>query len=404
MKTSRSDGKRVLLVGTAKGAFLFTGDSARKRWKLDGPFFLGQRVHDFRADPRDGKTLLLSATGGHLGPTIYRSSNRGKSWSEAKQPPQFGALPRGKSPAAVTGSRGNSVKINFFLAPAHASEAGVWYCGTSPSGLFRSDDGGATWKGVAGFNDRPTWWEWTGGGKFASPEGALLHSILVDPRDAEHLFVSLSAGGTFESFDGGRHWKPLNKGVLADFSPDKYPEFGQDPHCMIQHPGDPDRLYQQNHCGIYRLERAQTDEWVRIGKNMPKAIGDIGFPVVPHPSDADTVWVFPMDGTQLWPRTSPGAKPAVYRTRDGGKRWERLDAGLPRSNAWFTVFRQAMDADDDERNTGLYFGTTSGGLWGSRDGGESWSVLAEHLPRILSVRVARLGSSRFGRSRFGPPR
>jgi len=123
---------------------------------------------------------------------------------------------------------------------------------------------------------------------------------------------------------------------------------------------------------------------------MPRAVGDIGFPVVPHPTDADTVWVFPMDGTQLWPRTSPGARPAVYRTRNGGKAWERLDAGLPRANAWLTVFRQAMDADRDERRTGIYFGTTSGALWGSGDGGEGWHLLAEHLPRIQSVRVAEL--------------
>ena len=382
----KSTGTRALLVGTVKGGFLFEGDAARKRWRLAGPFFLGQQVHDFRGDPRDGKTLLLTASGGHLGPTIYRSTNRGKTWSETKTPPRFGPLPKGKKSARATGSRGFAVKTDFFLAPGHASEAGSWYCGTSPSGLFRSQDGGVHWKGVAGFNDTPQWWDWTSGGSPGSPVGALLHSIQVDPRDAEHQFVSMSSGGTFESFDGGRHWKPLNKGVLADFQPEKYPEFGQDPHCMVLHPADPDRLYQQNHCGIYRLDRARTDLWERIGDNMPRTIGDIGFPVVPHPSDADTVWVFPMDGTKLWPRTSPGARPAVYRTRDGGRRWVRLDHGLPRANAWWTVFRQGMDADQDERRTGLYLGTTSGGLWASRDGGEGWTSIAEHLPRIHSVR------------------
>lgn len=386
----KSSGTQALLVGTVKGGFLLEGDAARKRWNLNGPFFLGQQVHDFRCDPRDGRTLLLTASGGHLGPTVYRSTNRGKSWKEAKAPPRFGTLPKGKKSARATGSRGFAVKTDFFLASGHARQRGVWYCGTSPSGLFRSEDGGVSWKGVAGFNDRPEWWDWTRGGSPGSPVGALLHSIQVDARDAEHLFVSMSSGGTFESFDGGRHWKPLNKGVLADFQPVKYPEFGQDPHCMVMHPGDLDRLYQQNHCGIYRLERARTDVWERIGLCMPKAIGDIGFPVVPHPSDADTVWVFPMDGTKLWPRTSPAARPAAYRTQDGGRSWERLDQGLPRANAWFTVFRQAMDADGDERATGLYFGTTSGSLWASRDGGERWACLAEHLPRIHSVRTATL--------------
>lgn len=390
MAQQRSSGSRVLLVGTAKGGFLLAGDAARKSWKLHGPFLLGQKVYDVRADPRDGKTILMTATGGHLGPTIYRSTNRGKSWKEVARPPRFGTLPKGKKPQEATASRGFVVKTNFFLAAGHADEKGVWYCGTSPSGLFRSEDGGNTWKGVAGFNERPTWWQWTRGGSPGSPEGALLHSIQTDPRDAEHLFVSMSSGGTFESFDAGRHWKPLNKGVLADFQPEKYPEYGQDPHCMVIHPGDPDRLYQQNHCGIYRLDRARTDVWERIGKNMPKAVGDIGFPIVPHPRDPDTVWVFPMDGTSLWPRTSPDAKPAVYRTRDGGQRWERLERGFPRANAWFTVFRQAMDTDGDARRPGLYLGTTSGEIWISRDGGEGWARVAEHLPRILSLRTARL--------------
>jgi len=386
----KKSGTHALLVGTVKGGFLFEGDAARKSWKLVGPFFLGQQVHDFRCDPRDEKTLLLTASGGHLGPTIYRSTNRGKTWKEAKSPPAFGRLPKGKKSARASGSRGFSVKTDFFLAPGHGTERGTWYCGTSPSGLFRSQDGGATWKGVGGFNDRPSWWDWTRGGSPGSPEGALLHSIQVDPRDAEHMFVSMSSGGTFETFDRGEHWKPLNKGVLADFQPEKYPEFGQDPHSMVQHPGDPDRLYQQNHCGIYRLDRARTDVWDRIGDHMPKDVGDIGFPMVPHATDADRVWVFPMDGTRLWPRTSPNARPAVYRTENGGRRWARLDAGLPRANAWWTVFRQAMDADQDERHTGIYFGTTSGSLWASRDDGERWAPIAENLPRILSVRWAYL--------------
>jgi len=378
----------ALLIGTAKGAFLL--EPSGRRWLARGPFQYGSKVHDVRVDPRDGKTILCTATGGHLGPTLFRSTNRGKSWSEATRPPRFGALPRGKKPARAGGSRGFAVKSNFFLAPGPARERGVWYCGTSPQGLFRSDDGGRTWTGVAGFNERPTWWDWTDGGKNESPEGGLLHSIQVDARDGEHLYVSLSMGGTFESFDGGRHWKPLNRGVAMDFLPaGEVREYGHDPHAMLVHPADPDRLYQQNHCGIYRLDRARTDTWQRIGDNMPRAVGDIGFPIAAHPSDPDTVWVFPMDGTQLWPRTPPGGKPSVYRTRDGGRRWQRLDDGLPRT-AWWTVYRQAMDADRGERRTALYFGTTSGEVWGSRDGGERWERIAEHLPRILSLRVSEL--------------
>ena len=387
MATSRRRsraGTPALLVGTAKGAFVLEGEASRRRWRLAGPFHFGSRVHDVRLDARDGRTLLATSTGGHLGPTIFVSGNRGRTWREARRPPQFGRA-RGRADRT---SRGQSVQANFWLTPGHASDSGAWYCGTSPQGLFRSADGGMTWSGVRGFNEGPCWHDWTGGGENRTPDGAFLHSICVDPRDRRHLYLSLSIGGTFESRDAGRGWRPLNRGVQMDFMPDPDADFGHDPHCMIQHPADPDRLYQQNHCGIYRLDRAAADTWTRIGRRMPRRIGDIGFPIVGHPADPDTVWVFPMDGTRIWPRTSPDGKPAVYRTRNGGGRWERLDGGLPSENAWFTVMRQAMTADEDARRTGVYFGTTSGEIWASLDGAESWKRIAQHLPRIYSVRAA----------------
>ena len=157
---------------------------------------------------------------------------------------------------------------------------------------------------------------------------------------------------------------------------------------MRLHPLAPDVLYQQSHCGIYRLERPQ-ERWVRIGENMPREIGDIGFPIVLHPRDPRTAWVFPMDGTQVWPRTSPGGKPAVYATRDAGKAWQRLDRGLPPSQAWLTVRRQAMTADSGDP-VGIYFGTTSGEVWASGDEGASWTSIARHLPLIHAVEVAEL--------------
>jgi photosystem II stability/assembly factor-like uncharacterized protein len=145
-------------------------------------------------------------------------------------------------------------------------------------------------------------------------------------------------------------------------------------------------LYQQNHCGIYRLDRP-SNEWTRIGKNMPRQVGDVGFPMVVHPRDADTAWVLPMDGQTVWPRTSPGGKPSVYVTRNGGKRWQRLDAGLPASQAWWTVKRQAMTSDVQDP-VGLYFGTTSGELWMSRDEGQRWTCIARNLPEIYAVEAA----------------
>lgn len=361
----------LVLVGTRKGAFLLRGDASRRAWKIEGPHFLGNIVHHWVLDPRDGRTMLLAARTGHLGPTVFRSADFGKTWSEAEQPPAF--------PAA--GPSGRAVEHVFWLTPGHASEPGVWYAGTSPQGLFRSADGGATWASVEGFNANPSYSKWASGD--GTPDGPTLHSILVDPRDARHLYIGMSSGGIFESRDAGRSWTPLNRGVAADFLPDPHPEYGQDPHCVVLHPLDPDRLYHQNHCGIYRLDRP-GDTWKRIGDNMPRAVGDIGFPMVLHPRDPDTAWVFPMDGTTVWPRTSPGGKPAVYRTRDGGRVWKRLDKGLPRVQAWFTVKRQAFAADSTSP-VGLYFGTTSGDVWASRDEGESWKPIAQHLPHIYSV-------------------
>jgi photosystem II stability/assembly factor-like uncharacterized protein len=199
------------------------------------------------------------------------------------------------------------------------------------------------------------------------------------------MYMGISIGGIFESIDGGQDWKPLNKGVEADFLPDPNTEFGHDPHCVAMHPLNPDRLYHQNHCGIYRMDRPAV-EWTRIGKAMPKKIGDIGFPMVLNPHDPDTAWVFPMDGTSVWPRTSIDGKPAVYMTRNGGKSWQRQDKGMPRSQAWFTVYRQAMCADTHKR-TGIYFGTTQGEVWASTNEGEAWKCIAKNLPQIHAVTV-----------------
>ena len=371
-----SDGPLALLVATKKGAFVLRADAARREFALEGPHFLGHIVNHLVLDPRDRRTLLCAARTGHLGPTIFRSSDLGGSWKEASKPPAF---PAG-DPA------GRTVKHTFWLEPASAAEPGVWYAGVSPQALFRSEDAGDTWSSVASFNDHPRWLEWTGKGQDGTPDGSILHSINVDPRDPRHLYVGLSGGGVFECVNGGKDWRPLNGGLFADFNPVPYPEFGQDPHCMRLHPLAPDVLWQQSHCGIYRIERP-SEKWERVGDHMPRDIGDIGFPITLHPRDPDTAWVFPMDGTQVWPRTSPGGRPSVYVTHDAGRSWQRQDAGLPARNAWLTVLRQAMAADARDP-VGLYFGTTHGELWASRDEGASWQCIVRNLPHVYAVEVA----------------
>jgi len=368
----------ALLIATRKGAFILKTDQTRRTWKITGPMFFGHTVHHAVLDPRDRRTLLVAARTGHLGPTVYRSADFGKNWKEAARPPAF--------PKAPEGEKGRVVDHVFWLTPGHSSEPNAWYAGTSPQGLFRSEDGGDTWAQVAGFNDHPMYLQWTGGEQDGTPDGPKLHSVIVNPGNPRHLYISMSSGGVFESVDRGTDWKPLNAGCLADFRPDKYPEYGHDPHCVKIHPLDPNILYQQNHCGIYRMERS-AGTWVRIGESMPKQIGDIGFPVVLHPRDPKTVWVFPMDGTSVWPRTSPGGKPAAYVTRNAGKSWQRQGAGLPATQGWFTVKRQAMSCDAHDP-VGVYFGTTGGEVWASRNEGAKWTCIARHLPEIYAVEVA----------------
>jgi hypothetical protein len=381
--TNPVTGPVVLLVATKKGAFILKADGARRTWKLTGPLFLGQIVHHIVLDSRDRRTILLAARTGHLGPTVFRSTDVGKTWKEASRPPAF--------PKAPEGEKGRVVDHVFWLTPGHRSEPNVWYAGTSPQGLFRSEDGGDTWEPVSGFNDHPMRAAWCGGDQDGTPDGPKLHSILIDPRDPGHMYIGMSGGGVFESVNKGADWKPFNAGCRADFFPDPYPEYGHDPHCVRLHPLMPDRLYQQNHCGIYRMDRAEGEPvWVRIGEAMPKKVGDIGFPLVLHPRDPETLWVFPMDGTSVWPRTSPGGKPAVYITQNAGKKWERLDDGLPKSDAWFTVLRQAMTGDTHEP-VGIYFGTTTGEVWASRNAGRGWRCIARHLPHIYALEAAELG-------------
>ncbi len=366
-----------LYIATRKGVWIATASTDRRSWSLAQPSFLGQQCHHVVLDPRDRRTLLCASRQWHLGPTVFRSDDGGGTWKEAERPPQF-----------VKGEpRGRAVDHVFWITPGHASEPGVWYVGTSPKGLFRSEDGGRTWDPVAGFNDHPEQHEWVGSDKDETPDGGKLHSILVDPRDPAHLYLSMSGGGTFESLDRGANWHPLNLGVAADFFPPTEDgserRYGHDPHCVVLHPMAPDRLWQQNHCGIYRLDRP-ADRWVRVGKAMPSEVGDIGFPVVVHPRDPETAWVFPMDGTGDWSRTPPGGKPAVFATRDAGETWQRRDTGFPTEQAWWTVKRQSMCADEGEP-VGLYLGTTSGEVWASGDEGRTFSCLFRHLPQIHAL-------------------
>ena len=298
-----------------------------------------------------------------------------KSWKEAEQPPKF------------PDQYNLTVKFNFWLTPGHADNPGQWFVGTSPRGLFITNDGGNTWEPVDRYLNFPLINEiiHDDGG---TPIGPLLHSININPENPDEMILAMSSGGAFRTLDKGMTWVPFNKNVLADFLPDPYPETGHCVHNMQIHPKNPHLVYQQGHCGVYRIDLDKDDEWTRIGDNLPREIGDIGFPLILHPRDPKTLWVIPMDGTEIWPRTSVDGKPALFKSTDGGESWCRQDNGLP-DTAWFTVLRQASTVDNEDR-VGLYFGNRNGEVWASIDEGESWNCIATHLPDVYSLKYIKV--------------
>ncbi|MBR0673281.1 WD40/YVTN/BNR-like repeat-containing protein [Neoroseomonas soli] len=354
----------LLLIGTKKGAFIMEGDAGRKDWGLRGPYCDAWPVNHVIADPATG---AIHAGGGNewFGPAVWTSGDLGETWTHSSEGLAYAA---GETP------------IKSVWSLARGPDA--LFAGVEPAGLFRSEDGGTTWSHVHGLRDHPSRPEWQPGGG-----GLILHHIVPHPGDADRIWVGISTGGVFYTGDGGATWEPRNRGTRQDYAPEaeRYPEFGQCVHSLVLAPGTADRLYQQNHCGMYRSEDGGR-QWVSIEKGLPSTFG---FPAVAHPRDADTLFLVPLNGDTLG-RYVPDAQAAVWRTRDAGATWQALRKGLPQQNAFIGVLRQAM-ATDRLEPAGVYFGTSGGGLYASTDEGESWTCLAEHLPTITSVETLVVG-------------
>jgi photosystem II stability/assembly factor-like uncharacterized protein len=364
-------GDVVLLVGTMKGIFMLRSSGARKRWEVGGPYSVGSPVYAAAFDQRQGRQRIWwGQQSARWGTTLQSTDNFFKTVTE----PETYTI---KFPA----ESGLALKNIWQISLGHPDEPDTLYCGVEPVALFKSNDAGASWSPVKGLLDHPHRPQWTPGGG-----GLCLHTILPDPVDRNRMIIAMSTGGAYRTNDGGDTWQARNVGVRAEFLPEKYPEFGQCVHKIVQHPAQPQRLYLQNHWGLYRSDDG-GDSWHDIAKGVPS---DFGFCMVGHPHDPETVFIVPIESDEY--RCTPEGKLRVYRTRNGGGNWEPLTRGLPQKNALETILRDSLAADTADP-AGIYFGTRSGKVYGSADEGKSWQLIQEGLPSVVCVRAAVVGDA-----------
>jgi photosystem II stability/assembly factor-like uncharacterized protein len=373
---SPRNGDVILMVGTMKGAFILRSNGKRKKWDVGGPWFPGSAVYAMTYDGRAGRNRIWAAPQSmHWGSVLRSTDDFGKSWTNPEEanvkfPPKTGA----------------ALTQVWQIATGGDGDPDTLYCGVEPAALFVSRDNGESWSLDQKLWKHPQRERWEPGGG-----GLCLHTVLVDPEDPRRVRIAVSTGGMYVTDDGGKKWRPSNKGVRADFLPDKHPEFGQCVHKVAQSRQRPDRMYLQNHWGLYRTDdRGET--WSDIANGVPS---DFGFALAVHPQDPDCAWIVPLESDMF--RCTPEGKLRVYRTRNGGKRWEPMTKGLPQKGAYETVIRDGMAADSLDP-AGVYFGTRSGKLFGSSNEGKSWSMLLDGLPPVVCVKTAVVSKPR-GRKR-----
>jgi photosystem II stability/assembly factor-like uncharacterized protein len=372
---SPKKGDVLVLVGTMKGAFVLRSNAARKRWDVGGPYSIGSPVYAMGFDSRKGRNRLWwSQQSFRWGSSLVSSDNYGKTATE----PETYSI---KFPE----ESGLTLK-NIWQLQMPAGEPDTMYCGVEPSALFVSRDAGKSWSPVKGFLEHPHRPKWTPGGG-----GMCLHTIVPHPTDPKRMIIAMSTGGVYRTEDGGNSWQARNQGIRAEFLPEKFPEFGQCVHKVVCHPSKPERLYAQNHWGLYRTDDS-GDNWKDIAKGVPS---DFGFAMVGHPHDAETAYIVPIESDEY--RCTPEGKLRVYRTRNGGGSWEALTRGLPQKNALETVLRDGLAADSLDP-AGIYFGTRSGKVYGSNDEGKSWQLILEGVPAVACVKAAVVGDGEAARS------
>jgi hypothetical protein len=392
-------GVRVL-VGTRKGAFVLTSDEKREKWEVSGPHFAGWEMYHLKGSPADPNRIYASQTSGWFGQIIQRSDDGGKTWF------QPGLAPGEPTTTPDGMPKGESNKFAYDVSPetgkpltTHTWYDGtqhpwefkrVWhlepsltdpnhvYAGVEDAALFESKDGGQSWRELAGLRGHPTGAQWAPGAG-----GMCLHSILLDPQNPQRIFIAISAAGSFRTDDGGKSWKPINRGLHSQYIPDPHAEVGHCVHHIAMHPKRPNVLFMQKHWDIMRSDDA-GDSWREVSGNLPT---DFGFPIDIHAHEPETIYVVPIKSdSEHFPLDG---KLRVYRSRTGGNEWEELTNGLPQKDCYVNVLRDAMCVDTLD-SCGIYFGTTGGQVYASRDSGDSWQAIVRDLPAVLSVEVQTL--------------
>jgi photosystem II stability/assembly factor-like uncharacterized protein len=364
-------------VATRKG--LFTLERGPSGWSIGKASFTGDNCTLVMHDPRNGD-LIAALNHGHFGVKMHRSRDGGATWTEIAAP-KYPPKPADYVPKVpVEGKPADwSLKLVWALAPGGSDEPGVLWCGTLPGGLFRSEDNGDSWELNRPLWDDPLREQWFGGG--ADHPG--IHSICVDPRDARHVILGISSGGVWITRDGGRTWQPGGRGMRAEYMPPErqFEPNVQDAHMVAQCPANPDTLWVQHHNGIFKSTDAAAS-WSEITDVKPSVFG---FAVAVHPADHNTAWFIPAVKDEK--RYPADGRVVVNRTRDGGRTFDTLTRGLPQEHAYDLVFRHALDVD--ETGDRLAFGSTTGSLWMSENGGDSWQTLSSNLPPIYAVRFEK---------------
>ena len=384
-----------VLAGTRKGAFILESDGKRQNWSVSGPHFAGWEMYHLKGSPADPNRIYASQTSGWFGQIIQRSDDGGKTWHQPGTPP--GQEPPPGPPKAASNKfvydaaakpltthqwydgtqHPWEFKRVWHLEPS-LTDPNMVYAGVEDAAIFRSTDGGENWHELPGLRGHGTGPKWQPGAG-----GMCLHTIILDPSNPQRMLIAISAAGAFRTDDGGKTWKPINRGLKSQYIPDPNAEVGHCVHHVAIHPKRPNVLFMQKHWDVMRSDDA-GDNWKEVSGNLPT---DFGFVIDVHAHEPETIYVVPIksDGEHF----PPDGKLRVYRSRSGGNEWEALTKGLPQKDCYVNVLRDAMAVDSLDK-CGIYFGTTGGQVYASADAGDSWNPIVRDLPAVLSVEVQTL--------------